>query len=97
MGAVDAIAKETGAAVYMNERDDFRHAVDMHLPYSLGDNGKSYDDGDVVEAAGLRFEIIGTPGVGFGACAEGYFRFSCFGNPKETAAAAERLMRVLWK
>ena len=62
VGAVDAIAKETGAAVYMNERDDFRHAVDMHLPYSLGDNGKSYDDGDVVEAAGLRFEIIGTPG-----------------------------------
>ncbi|MBQ7598729.1 MAG: LL-diaminopimelate aminotransferase [Clostridia bacterium] len=42
-------------------------------------------------------QIIGTPGVGFGACAEGYFRFSCFGNPKETAAAAEQLLRLLGK
>ena len=62
VGAVDAIARETGATVYMNERDDYRQAVDMHLPYTLKENGRSYDDGDVVEAAGLRFEVIGTPG-----------------------------------
>ena len=62
VGAVDAVAEETGAVVYMNERDDARNASDYHLPYSLKANGKSYDDGDVVDAAGLRFEVIATPG-----------------------------------
>jgi len=62
VGAVDTIAEETGAAVYMNERDDTRRAADPHLPYTLKANGKSYDDGDVVEISGLRFEVIATPG-----------------------------------
>ena len=62
VGAVDTIAEETGAVVYMNERDDLRHSADSHLPYTLKANGKSYDDGDVVELSGLRFEVIATPG-----------------------------------
>ena len=62
VGAVDAVAEETGAPVYMNQRDDARRGADAHLPYTLKENGKSYDDGDVVEAAGLRFEILATPG-----------------------------------
>ncbi len=41
-----------------------------------------------------RAQIIGTPGAGFGACGEGYFRFSCFGSPAETAKAAKRLREV---
>ena len=62
VGAVDAVAEETGAVVYMNERDDARRSADSHLPYLLKENGRSYDDGDVIEAAGLRFEVIATPG-----------------------------------
>ncbi len=42
-----------------------------------------------------RAQIVGTPGVGFGACGEGYFRFSCFGSPTETAEAAGRLIQLL--
>lgn len=61
VGAVDAIAEETGAVVYMNERDDARHNDD-HFPYTLKENGKSYDEGDVIEAAGLRFDVMATPG-----------------------------------
>ncbi|MBO4692978.1 MAG: LL-diaminopimelate aminotransferase [Clostridia bacterium] len=38
--------------------------------------------------------IIGTPGAGFGKCGEGYFRFSSFGNPEDTALAAERLKKL---
>ncbi len=41
-----------------------------------------------------RCGIIGTPGVGFGACGEGWFRFSCFGTPEDVAEAAERLVSV---
>ena len=62
VGAVDAVAEETGATVYMNERDDLRRAADSHMPYRLGENGRSYDEGDTVECAGLRFEVLATPG-----------------------------------
>ena len=61
VGAVDTVAEETGATVYMNRRDDTA-GRSFHLPYSLPEGGVSYDDGDVIEAAGLRFEIIATPG-----------------------------------
>lgn len=39
-----------------------------------------------------RVGVVGTPGVGFGACGEGWFRFSCFSTPAVTAEAAERLL-----
>ena len=39
--------------------------------------------------------IIGTPGSGFGACGEGYFRFSAFGNPDDTAKAANLISELL--
>ena len=42
-----------------------------------------------------RARIVGTPGAGFGACGEGWFRFSCFGSPEDTREAAERLVRSL--
>ena len=61
VGAVDAVAEETGATVYMNSRDDLGGAS-RHLPYRLPQGGISYDDGDIIDEAGLRFEIIATPG-----------------------------------
>ena len=42
-------------------------------------------------------QVVGTPGEGFGACGEGYFRFSTFGKPADTAEAAARLVSVLSK
>ena len=39
--------------------------------------------------------VVGTPGVGFGACGEGWFRFSCFSTPEVTAEAAARLEAIL--
>ena len=61
VGAVDAVAEETGATVYMNSRDD-TGGKSYHLPYRLSQGGISYDDGDLIDEAGLRFEIIATPG-----------------------------------
>ena len=44
-----------------------------------------------------EIQVIGTPGAGFGACGEGYFRFSMFGSPADTAEAAKRLESLLCK
>lgn len=42
-------------------------------------------------------QVVGTPGAGFGACGEGYFRFSTFGSPDDTAEAAKRLLKLFEK
>lgn len=42
-----------------------------------------------------EIQVVGTPGEGFGACGEGYFRFSTFGSPEDTKEAACRLLELL--
>ncbi|MDD6565007.1 MAG: LL-diaminopimelate aminotransferase [Clostridiales bacterium] len=44
-----------------------------------------------------EIQVVGTPGEGFGACGEGYFRFSTFGSPEDTVEAANRLVKLLGK
>ncbi len=44
-----------------------------------------------------EIQVVGTPGEGFGACGEGYFRFSTFGSPDDTVEAAKRLVELLKK
>ena len=61
VGAADAVAEETGATIYMNSRDD-TGGKSWHLPYRMPQGAISYDDGDLIDEAGLRFEIIATPG-----------------------------------
>ena len=40
-------------------------------------------------------QVIGTPGEGFGACGEGYFRFTTFASRSDTEEAAARLSGFL--
>ena len=42
-----------------------------------------------------KIQVVGTPGAGFGACGEGWFRFSTFGDPADTQEAAKRLISLL--
>ncbi|MBR6950461.1 MAG: LL-diaminopimelate aminotransferase [Oscillospiraceae bacterium] len=42
-----------------------------------------------------EIQVVGTPGEGFGACGEGFFRFSTFGSPEDTAEAARRMTALL--
>ena len=42
-----------------------------------------------------RAQIVITPGVGFGACGEGYFRISTFGEPDDAAEAAARYVALM--
>ena len=44
-----------------------------------------------------KIQVVGTPGEGFGACGEGYFRFSTFGDPEDTKVAAGRIRELLGK
>lgn len=38
--------------------------------------------------------VVGTPGSGFGACGEGYFRLSAFGTHENTIKAIERITKM---
>jgi len=62
----------------------------MRCPEGMG----SWDFFDLL----LReIQVVGTPGAGFGACGEGFFRFSTFGDPADTQEAAARMLRLLQK
>ena len=41
-----------------------------------------------------EIQVVGTPGEGFGRCGEGYFRFSAFGSPADTAEAMRRMEKL---
>ena len=43
-----------------------------------------------------EIQVVGTPGEGFGACGEGYFRFSTFGSREDTVEAAKRIRQLLF-
>ena len=44
----------------------------------------------LIEEAG----VVGTPGSGFGACGEGYFRLTAFGSRENTREAVDRIVRM---
>ena len=61
--ACAAMEAETGATVYMCKRDDVRfNGMESYLPYALPENGIYFDEGDVIEVCGMKFDIIASPG-----------------------------------
>ena len=42
-----------------------------------------------------KANVVGTPGVGFGSCGEGYFRLTSFGSHENTREAVDRICRVM--
>ena len=62
VGAVQTIADETGAIVHMNKLDDCRIIQYDAFPYALPQNGMYYVGGEILQIAGMDFEIIATPG-----------------------------------
>ena len=42
-----------------------------------------------------EIQVVGTPGVGFGECGEGYFRFSTFGSIEDTLESAKKIEELL--
>lgn len=56
--------------------------------FKTPNNIKSWDYFDILLK---KYNIVGTPGVGFGPSGEGYFRLTAFGNKEKTIEAMERL------
>ena len=44
-----------------------------------------------------NIQVVGTPGAGFGANGEGFFRLTAFGSPEVTKEAADRIKKLLSK
>lgn len=44
-----------------------------------------------------KVHVVGTPGVGFGPCGEGYFRLTAFGKKEDTLEAISRLKSLFKK
>lgn len=42
-----------------------------------------------------KANVVGTPGVGFGKCGEGYFRLTAFGSKENTIEAIERIKKIV--
>ena len=62
IGAVLPVSEETGAPVYVHEKDDAKNSLDNRFAFSLPENGVYYKEGDVVQVGSLRFEVLETPG-----------------------------------
>ena len=69
-----------------------RNAPYLWLACPEGMSGWAFFDHLLREA-----QVVVTPGEGFGAGGANYVRLSCFGNPVDTAAAAQRLLTILKK
>lgn len=66
-----------------------------NAPYIWMECPKGMKSWDFFDLLLKEIQVIGTPGEGFGACGEGFFRLSSFGDPEETKTAAERMEKLL--
>ena len=88
---------QENARVLMRALDGagIRYWGGKNAPYiwmACPDGMKSWDFFDLLLN---EIQVIGTPGEGFGACGEGFFRLSSFGDPEDTRIAAERIRSLI--
>lgn len=65
-----------------------------NAPYIWLKTPKGLDSWAFFDKLLTQAHIVGTPGVGFGSCGEGYFRLTAFNTPQLTQEAAQRLARL---
>lgn len=63
----------------------------VHSPYIWLKTPGSMLSWDFFDRLLQEVQVIGTPGVGFGPCGEGYFRLTAFGDRERTQEAVERI------
>ena len=73
--------KEAGYAVYGGE----------NAPYIWLKVPEKYTSWEFFDKLLNEVNVVGTPGVGFGPCGEGYFRLTAFGTKENIIEAIERI------
>ena len=63
----------------------------QNAPYIWLKTPRGLDSWSFFDKLLTEARVVGTPGVGFGACGEGYFRLTAFNTPQKTQTAAERI------
>jgi LL-diaminopimelate aminotransferase len=67
----------------------------QNAPYIWMECPKGFTSWEFFDMLLHKIQVVGTPGEGFGASGEGYFRFSAFGSPEDTREAMARLEELL--
>ena len=62
-----------------------------HSPYIWFKTPNELSSWDFFDELLHKVHVVGTPGAGFGACGEGYFRLSAFGQKEQIEEAIERI------
>ena len=70
------------------------HVGGVNSPYIWLQCPEGMTSWDYFDALLNEGHVVGTPGVGFGAHGEGFFRLTGFGNKEKTEEAIKRLVKV---
>lgn len=63
----------------------------INAPYVWLKTPEGYDSWQFFDKLLNGVQVVGTPGVGFGPCGQGYFRLTAFGSRENTLRAIERI------
>lgn len=66
----------------------------VNAPYIWLKTPNAMDSWEFFDILLKRANVVGTPGVGFGKCGEGYFRLTAFNTKELTQEAAERITHI---
>ncbi|MCB1214676.1 MAG: LL-diaminopimelate aminotransferase [Deltaproteobacteria bacterium] len=64
-----------------------------HAPYIWAKTPKGLGSWDFFDELLNKYQVVGTPGAGFGPSGEGYFRLSAFGKKEKVMEAIERIKK----
>lgn len=86
----------SNAAVIRNSLTEMGYAVygGQNAPYVWLRTKNNMPSWDFFDLLLNKANVVGTPGAGFGASGEGYFRLSAFNNPQRVKQAMERLKNI---
>jgi LL-diaminopimelate aminotransferase len=66
----------------------------VNAPYVWLETPKGMGSWDFFDALLEKAHVVGTPGAGFGACGEGFFRLSAFSREDRIKEAIERIRKA---
>jgi len=93
-GVINGYMKNAQTILQALERAGLTAYGGINAPYiwlKVPNQLKSWDFFDKLLA---EAQVVGTPGVGFGLCGEGFFRLTSFNTPELTAEAAARISKL---